>query len=80
MERNNFVFYRAHSNISTEVVDAVVDILEMVIVDENDNEVNFNGVEWSMTLGFVFDSVKQPPPPMKTVPQEVDYLEQKVGR
>ena len=60
----------------TEIHDAVVDILEIVIVDEHDNEIDFNGIDWSMSMGFVFDSIKAMPPPMKTVLQEVDYLEQ----
>ena len=78
VERNSWVFYTAHSNISSEIIDSYVDILEVVIVDEEDNEVEFNGVHWSMTLGFVFDSMKAVPPRLNTVEQERDALEEYV--
>lgn len=56
--RNGITFYKAHSNISSEVYDEKIDLLSISIVDENDDPVDFRGVDITLSLGFVFDTIK----------------------
>lgn len=52
---NGYVFYTAHSNISSYILDPLIDTIELIICDEEENEVDFNSIEFSLSLGLVFD-------------------------
>jgi hypothetical protein len=47
------------SDLRHAVSDGVITHLEVRITDEDDNEVNFNGVPWFLNLYFIFSYKKQ---------------------
>lgn len=72
--RNGIVNYLAHSNISSELYDTKLDLIEIILCNDNDEEIDFNGVPFSLSLGIVFDSRLEYTNKMKTNDQEVDYI------
>lgn len=72
--RNGIVNYLAHSNISSEIYDSKLDLIEIILCDDDNEEVNFNGVPFSLSLGIVFDSRMEYTNNMKTNDEEVDYI------
>ncbi len=73
-ERFNIINYLAHSNISSEIYDKKLDLLEIILCDDDENEIDFNGVPFSLSLGIVFDSKMEYTNPMKTNDEETRYI------
>jgi len=74
VERNNFIFYKSHSNIATELYMEEVDLLDISITDENDNQIDFRGMDLILELGIVFDVIKPPPPEKPTIVKDLESL------
>ena len=55
VERNGVVFYTAHSNISSYILDPLIDTIELILCDELERELDFNLMSYSLCLGLVFD-------------------------
>jgi hypothetical protein len=72
--RSGIVNYLAHSNISSEIYDTKLDLIEIILCDDNDEEVDFNNIPFSLSLGVVFNSRLEYTNSMKTNDEEVDYI------
>ena len=55
VDRNGVVFYTAHSNISSYILDPLIDTIELILCDELERELDFNSMSYSLCLGLVFD-------------------------
>ena len=76
--RNGLINYLAHSNISTEIYDKKLDRLDIILCDDDENEIDFNGVPFSLSIGIVFDAKMEHTNPMRTNDEEFDMIEASV--
>ena len=76
--RNGLINYLAHSNISTEIYDKKLDRLDIILCDDDENEIDFNGVPFSLSIGIVFDAKMEYTSPMRTNDEEYDMIEASV--
>ena len=72
--RNGFIEYLAHSNISSEIFDRKIDTFEIIMCDENNEEIDFNGVPFTFSIGVVFETKLSYENSMKTNDEEINYL------
>ena len=68
----------AHSNISTEIYDKKLDRLDIILCDDDENEIDFNGIPFSLSIGIVFDAKMEYTNPMRTNDEEFDMIEASV--
>ena len=47
------------SDLMHKINDKIITFIEVRIVDENGNEVNFNGVDWFLNVSFIFSYKKE---------------------
>ena len=47
------------SDLHHKINDQIINFIEVRLADENGNEVNFNGIEWYLTLSLMFTYKKE---------------------
>ena len=50
----------------------------MILCDDDENEIDFNGVPFSLSIGIVFDAKMEYTNPMRTNDEEFDMIEASV--
>ena len=56
----------------------IVDRLDIILCDDDENEIDFNGVPFSLSIGIVFDAKMEYTSPMRTNDEEFDMIEASV--
>jgi hypothetical protein len=65
------------SDLMHKINDKIITFIEVRIIDENGNEVNFNGVDWFLNVSFIFSYKKEyrKPTYLTDIPDNTDNID-----